>query len=145
MAETLLPVFEVPEFINESQQYDTKYKRSVKWNVETGDFERDGANRMVECDGKEAFMTWCYKVVQTERYTCLAYPSSIGVEMENALAENDEKTVESMIQRTITDALMVNPRTEYVRDFNFNREADVLRCTFTVKGINWDDTFKVTV
>ena len=92
MAGTLLPVFEVPEFINESQQYDTKYKRSVKWNVETGDFERDGANRMVECDGKEAFMTWCYKVVQTERYACLAYPSSIGVEMENALAENDEKT-----------------------------------------------------
>lgn len=145
MAGTQLPVFEVPEFINESQQYDTKYKRSIKWNFETGDFARDSANRMVECDGKEAFMTWCYKVVQTERYACLAYPSSIGVEMEKALAENNEKTVESMIQRTITDALMVNPRTEYVRDFNFSREADVLHCSFTVKGINWNDTFKVTV
>ena len=39
--------------------------------------------------------------------------------MERALDNDDEKTVESMVQRTIEDALMVNPRTEFVRDFVF--------------------------
>lgn len=145
MSESLFPVFEVPDIIDENSQYETEYKRSVKWDVEKGDFVRDGANRMVECDGREAFMIWCFKTAQTERYACLAYPSSIGVEMEAATDDDDEKTVESMVQRTITDALMVNPRSEYVRDFSFSWDGDEIHCQFQVKGIGWDDTFIITI
>lgn len=145
MSESLFPVFEVPDIIDENSQYETEYKRSVKWDVEKGDFVRDGANRMVECDGREAFMIWCFKTAQTERYACLAYPSSIGVEMEAATDDDDEKTVESMVQRTITDALMVNPRSEYVRDFSFSWDGDEIHFQFQVKGIGWDDTFIITI
>lgn len=145
MSEALFPVFDVPEFIEEGSEYDSRYKRSVKWDVEKGDFVRDGAGCMVECDGREAFIVWCFKTAQTERYACLAYPSSIGTEMEAAMAEDDEKTVESMVQRTLTDALMVNPRTEYVRDFVFSWDADGLHCAFTVKGIEWDGIFEIRI
>lgn len=145
MSEPLFPVVEVPEFVSENSQYDTEYRRSVKWDVEKGDFVRDGANRMVECDGREGFAIWCFKVAQTERYQCLAYPNSIGAEMERALDNDDEKTVESMTQRTITDALKVNPRTEDVFNFVFEWEGDTMHCTFQVKGIDWDEVINISI
>lgn len=145
MSEPLFPVVEVPEFISESTEYDTRYKRSVQWDPVKGDFVRDGANRMVECDGREAFAIWCFKIAQTERYRCLAYPDVIGTEMERAMDNDDEKTVESMVQRTITDALMVNPRTEDVRDFSFTWNGDSMHCSFKVKGIDWDETITISI
>lgn len=145
MSQPLFPVVEVPEFIPEDMGYDTQYKRSVRWDPAAGDFVRDGANRMVECDGREAYAIWCFKIAQTERYRCLAYPDSIGTEMERALDNDDEKTVESMAQRTITDAIMVNPRTEEVRDFVFCWDGDNMHCKFKVKGIGWDEEITITI
>lgn len=145
MSEQLFPVVEVPEFIEESMAYDTQYKRSVRWDFAKGDFVRDGANRMVEADGRTAFATWCYKIAQTERFRCMAYPNSIGTEMERAMADSDEKTVESMVQRTITEAMMVNPRTEWVREFVFTWNGDDMTCSFSVKGIDWDEPFTITI
>lgn len=144
MDSTVIPVFDVSEEI-ETEQYDTAYRKSIKWDFEKGDFVRDGAGRLVECDGKEAYMTWCYKVAQTERYVCLAYPDSIGTELEIAIADDDEKIVESMVKRTITDALMVNPRTEYVNNFEFQFDTDAVHCSFEVKGVDWDEVFRVTI
>lgn len=145
MSEALFPVVDVPEFIPESSEYDTEYKRSVKWNPAAGDFVRDGANRMVECDGRETFAIWCFKIAQTERYRCLAYPDSIGTEMERAMDNDDEKTVESMVQRTITDAIMVNPRAENVWDFEFSWNGDNMNCSFKVKGNDWDEIITITI
>ena len=138
MSEALFPVVDIPEFIPERTEYDTSYKRSVRWNPDTGDFVRDGANRMVECSGREAFAVWCFKTAQTERYRCLAYPDSIGTEMERAMDNDDEKTVESMVQRTITEALMVNPRTENVWDFVFSWNGDNMHWSCKVKGVGYE-------
>lgn len=145
MSQPLFPVVEVPEFIPEVARYDTEYRRSVRWDPEAGDFARDGSYRMVECDGREAFAIWCFKIAQTERYRCFAYPDSIGVEMERALSNDDEKTVESMVQRTITEALMVNPRTEDVLDFVFSWDADTMHCRFKVKGVGWGEEVTITI
>ena len=145
MPQKPLQVVEVPEFIEQSLEYDRKYKRTVKWDAEKGDFARDGANRMVECQGEIGFMIWCYKMAQTERYAYLAYSSDIGVELENALAADDHDIVESMVQRTIEDSLKVNPRTEYVTDFEFTWNADEMHCTFIVKGVEWDKLFKISI
>lgn len=140
-----IKTFSVPEFIEESSEYDTTYRRSMKWDYEAGDFVRDGAHRIPECNGYEAFATWCYKISQTERYRCLAYPNEIGVEMERAMKNDDADTVESMVERTITDALMVNPRTEYVRDFAFWWDGDDLKCKFKVKGIGRDEEISISI
>lgn len=145
MSQQLFPVVQLPEFTKENTSYDTEYRRSVRWDLAAGDFVRDGANRMVECDGREAFAIWCYKIAQTERYRCLAYPGSIGVEMERAMEDDDEKTVESMVERTITEALMVNPRTEDVLDFEFSWDGDRMHGTFTVKGVDWDEEITITI
>lgn len=144
MSETLLPVVEVPDFISENT-YDIQYKRSMKWDPETGDFVRDGANRLIESDGKEAFATWCFKIAQTERYRCLAYPDFVGTEMESAMDDDDEKVIESMVERTITDALMVNPRTEDVWDFVFAWDGDKMNCSFKVKGIGDEETTIISI
>ena len=88
MSQKLYPTFDVPEVINEEAQIDKEYHRSMKWDPEKGDFVRDGSNRVLECDGREAFMIWCFKAAQTERYQCLAYPRSIGTEMES-IKDND--------------------------------------------------------
>lgn len=140
-----LQVVDVPDFLEENTQYDTKYKRTVRWDAEKGDFARDGANRLVECSGEEGFMIWCFKVAQTERNSCLAYDNNIGVEMETAKDDEREAIVESRTERTITDALMVNPRTEEVRDFKFTWDGDELHCTFVVKGVEWDKYFKISL
>lgn len=139
MVGALFPVVDVPEFIQEEKGYDTEYRRSIRWNPETGDFVRDSANRIMEAEGRETFAIWCFKIAQTERYRCLAYPDVIGTEMERALCQGDEKTIESMVQRTITEALFVNPRTEEVRDFSFTWEGDRMYCTFRVKGVGGNE------
>lgn len=140
MSENMLfPTVEVPELIQELEQYDEKYKPSVLWDLEAGDFVRNGANQLLECDGREAYRVWCVKVVNTERYTCLAYSDSIGTEMESAIKEKSSGAVESAIERTITEALLVNPRTEYVRGFVFTWNGDSVVCSFNVKGIEWEE------
>lgn len=145
MPQPIFPVVQVPEFTPEKAGYDTEYRRSAKWDPASGDFVRDGANRVAGCDGREAYSIWCFKVAQTERYRCLAYPDSIGVEMERAMDNDDEKTVESIVQRTITEALMVNPRTEDVLDFEFSWDGDHMRCRFKVKGTGWDEAIAITI
>lgn len=135
----LFPVVEVPELIEESEKFDEKYKPSVAWDLEVGDFIRNGANQLVESDGREAYRVWCIKNAMTERYACTAYPDSIGTEMESALKEKSNGAVESAVERTITEALLVNPRTEYVRGFSFIWNGDELHCSFTVKGIEWEE------
>lgn len=145
MADTPLVTVNVPKFIEEGAEYDIRYRRTVKWDAEKGDFVRDGASRMVECSGEEGYMIWCYKMAQTERYSCLAYPAEIGTEFERAIAQDKEKVTESMIKRTITEALMVNPRTESVFDFKFEWDADEMHCAFKVKGIEWDKIFQIVI
>jgi len=150
MDNELFPVIDVPDIAEEEEEYDTEYKRSVRWDPDTGDFVRDGSNNMVECDGKESYMIWCYKMVQTERYCHMSYMEEVtgvdlGVEMEEALGESDHKITESMITRTVTEALMVNPRTEYVRNFVYAWEGDELHFTFEVKGIDFDKDITISL
>lgn len=135
---TLFPVVDVPEEEAEEEEFDEEYRPSALWDFETGDFVSDGAGRIVEADGQTAYLQWCVKVVQTERYACLAYDEDIGTEIEN-MEKDDRLAVESDLERTITEALMVNPRTEYVRDFEFSGDADSLQCTFTVKGVGFEE------
>lgn len=138
-AETLFPVFSVPEISTPAAAEERKYRRSIDFDFEAGDFRRDGAGKLVEVGGREAYAQWCQKTVLTERFVFLAYSMDIGTEMVEAMAQADRAAVESAVERTINEALMVNPKTEYVRNFEFSRSADELRCTFIVKGKDWEE------
>lgn len=148
MAESLYPVLNLPPLIPVGHvDEDKEYKQSVNFDYDTGDFVLDGSNRMVLVDGKEAFIQWCLKQCVTERYTKLAYSDSVGVEIQTAIKSvNDIESVKSIIQRAITEALMVNPATEYVRDFSFSWDgSDSLYVQFIVKGKPWVEDMTLTV
>lgn len=135
----LFPVFDVPQISTPAPPEEQKYKPSVYFDYVLGDFRRDGANKLVVVDGREAWMQWCIKTVVTERLDRMSYSSDIGAELEEALKQADTEAVESALERTITEALMVNPKTEYVRDFQFTWDSDGLHCEFTIKGKEWEE------
>lgn len=140
----LFPVEESPEFIDSGDMLDRDYHYTVAWDVEKGDFILDGKGKMTTCNGVEGYKVWCCKMALTQRYDCAAYSNDIGTELKEALDETDEKAVESAIERTITEALMVNPRTEYVREFQFEWDGDCVKISFLVKGVDTDE-FKVSI
>ena len=135
----LYPVFDVPEISTPSQPEREHYRPSVFFDFSTGDFKRDGAGRMVRSSGKDAFMQWCMKVIATERDAFLAYSTRIGTEMEYAVAQPDRASVEASVERTIIEALVVNPKTEYVRNFEFSWAGTSLYGTFAVKSRDLDE------
>ncbi|MEG1562159.1 MAG: DUF2634 domain-containing protein [Bacteroides sp.] len=135
----LYPVFDVPELVTTTAAEEQKYKPSVYFDYALGDFRRDGAGKIAVAEGHEAYAQWCVKVTMTERMEHLAYNSDIGTEMIDALSQVDTEAVKSAIERTITEALMVNKETEYVRDFEFTYAPSELRCEFTVKGKDWEE------
>ena len=132
---------ESPEFIQEGDTLDSEYRHTVAWDVEKGDCVLDRENRMRICSGVEGYRVWCCKMALTQRYACPAYPDEIGAELDEALEEPDEKAVQSALERTITEALMVNPRTEYVRDFVFSWNGDNVSCSFIVKGVEGNEFY----
>lgn len=135
----LFPVFDVPEIITPAPVEEQKYKPSVYFDYVLGDFKRDGANKMVVAEGREAYQQWCIKTVLTERLDRMSYSSDIGTELDDALKQADRQAVESAMERTTTEALMVNKRTEYVRSFEFTWDSDGLHCDFEVKGKEWEE------
>ena len=140
MAEkNLFPVFDVPEISAPTQSETRTYKPILFFDYDKGDFRLDGAHKMTASTGKEAYMQWCRKVVMTERDAFLSYSTDIGAEKEAALAEGDHAAVESALEKTITEALMVNTHTEYVRGFEFSWRADALYLAFTIKGKEWEE------
>ena len=137
--QNLFPTYSVPTIETPTAAQERKYRRSLYFDFDTGDSLQDGAGKIVEADGREAYKQWCMKVAMTERFTRLAYTTDIGTEMIDALAQEDREAVQSAIERTITEALMVNPKTEYVRGFAFTWESDSLFCTCVVKGQDWEE------
>lgn len=128
----------------QQQEQSVVYKKSLKWDIEKGDFVRDGGNRVPFCDGFESYRGWCMKMALTERYQCPAYPDTLGVEMEAAMKEPDNESIEMAIEKTMKEALLINPRTEYVGGFEHVWSEDHITTTFTVKGKEWDE-FQITI
>lgn len=144
----LYPVFEVPDFVAKKNEENRKqqYKPSVYFDYATGDFRLDGAGRMAGASGREAYMQWCIKTVMTERDAFLAYSTKYGAELETSLAQSDRASVEASLERTITEAIMANPKTEYCRDFTFTwPEPDSCDCEFVVKGRGYDEIQTVSL
>lgn len=128
----LYPTFEMPEVVEQQQvQPEPEYPESYLFDFEKGDFVRDGAGRIVIADGHRAWVQWCIKAVMTERSAYLAYSRDYGTESENALKQPSRAIVEKEIERTITEALLVDPRTEMVKDFDFEWNGDELYISFT--------------
>ena len=85
----------------------------------------------MESDGCTAWVQWCLKMCLTERFAFLSYSSAIGVETEEARKQPTRQATESVLERTITEALLADSRTEAVRGFSFQWAGDGVYVTFS--------------
>jgi len=130
---SLYPTFEVPEIIEQQQTEPApRYGKSWLFDFAKGDFVVDGSGRVVQADGHTAWVQGCVKTVMTERFAYLIYSTDYGSEVEQALKQPSRKAVEAELERVITEALLVDPRTKMVKDFVFEWEGDAVKVSFTV-------------
>ncbi len=136
---SLYPAFDMPELIEQQQAEPApRYGKSWLFDFAKGDFVVDGAGRVAWADGHRAWVQWCMKTVLTERFAYLIYSWDYGTEIESALRQPSRKVVEAELERAMTEALLVDPRTQVVRDFRFTWEADQLKVAFTVEPVVGD-------
>ena len=136
MAESLFPSFPEIEVYEADDTVVNTFSASYMFDHDKGEFVTDGANRVVVCNGYDAWKSWCLKTIQTERDSCLAYSTNIGIELENALKSGTTEAVKLVLERTITEALLIHPSTQSVGEFELSIVGDSLSASFLVKGKN---------
>lgn len=123
------------------------YRPGVAFDWETGDFVRDGRNRLLDASGVESWQQWCQNCLQTQRYKHIAYGDDYGIDIDEAFKAESQSEAESILTRQITEALEADPygRTAYIDDIEYDWIAiDGVQATVTVVGIA-DVTIDVTV
>ena len=130
----LYPEVNLPTILSPQSSRQQKYKPAPKFDFETGDFILDGHGRMIFDDGQTAFEKWCVKNCMVERGSRLAYSDKIGIEFEQIASKSSPEAVKSALIRTLTEAILVHPAAEFVKNFSFSSDGDELRVTFDVKG-----------
>lgn len=122
------------------------YKPGVAFDLQTGDFVRDGRERLLEASGVDSWKQWCTNCLQTERYKHLAYSTDFGIEYDAIFAAETQEEAESIMTRQITEAILADPyeRAAYISDMEFNWIApDGVQVSMTIVGID-DVTIDLT-
>lgn len=149
MANNLFPEGYEDEIITEEDlTSDTPigYRNGIAFDYETGDFKRDGKNKILDCDGIESWKAWCINCIQTERYAFLACPSYFGISTTAAMQAASREEAESVLIREITEGLLADPyeRTNYVENVEFDWTApDAVTVYAIIHGID-DVTIDIT-
>lgn len=136
MAEKLYPTFEIPSVV-ENEITDGVYADEYFWpgphfDFEKGDFVRDGANQVIMVDGYNEYMLWVMKCIRTQIGTCESYPD-FGIDLEGSITEPTYEGIASALEKTITEALMRNPRTDSINTFQITVDADEIEVFFIVE------------
>ncbi len=122
-----------------AEESEDRYRNGIAFDYQTGDFKRDGKNKILDSDGIESWKSWCYNCLSTERYKHLAYSTDFGIETEPAFRASTREEAESHLTREITEAIMADPyqRARYVSEIEFTWEApDSIRADITIQGID---------
>lgn len=120
----LLPTGYEDEVVNPDDIVSHKpigYRNGVAFDYETGDFKRDGKNRMLDSDGIESWKSWVINCMQTERYKFLAYSTDFGIELDKVFAAESREEAESILTRQITEAIMADDyeRCAYIESIEY--------------------------
>lgn len=95
---------------------------------------KNGKTYLVEKD--EALKIWIYKALRTKRFVYPAYSHAYGNETENVIGEiNHPEVVDSEVKRYITEALMVSPYIQELKDFSFEHESSSVHVHFMVISV----------
>ena len=97
------------------------------------DFDRKRIGGKI--DNQEAIMQLVMKILYTERYAYVIYSSQYGVELDRLIGEEYDFII-SDLERTITEALLVDDRILSITDFKTERtRLDQMIASFTVNSI----------
>lgn len=132
----LFPEFEMPLMTPANTTTVNQNVNSFYFDFEKGDFRIDGAGKSVDATPVEAWVQWCIKAINTERYRFRAYSAQYGAEWAQVDNYDSQKAKESWIERTITETLLADPlkRTAYVKSFSYVWESDSIGVGFTIYG-----------
>ncbi len=141
MAAPLFPVFPTSSPAAQAAAAAPKFGTSYLFDFEAGDFVVDGSGRVQTADGQEAWRQWCVKACLTERFEHLVYGPGYGAENGRVRGAVNLEAAKTEAERAITEALLADPRTAPVTDFDFGDSAgDELRVSFTVTPAVGDPT-----
>lgn len=127
----LFKIFEIPDDIGD-QEEEVVYGDAPMWDFDAGDFVTDNG-RLRILDGYAAWVQWCVKATLVPRYAHIIYGDDYGTEFDDVREAVTRQDAQDRAADTIREALMVDPRTGNVGDFEFEWEGDQLRVTFTVE------------
>lgn len=141
----IYPEINLPTLLTprKSSKYTQKISPKFDWN--TGEFLFSPGGKIKMSTPEETFEQWCVKVCTTERFSRLAYSDKYGVELEKISTMSDIEAAKSEIIRTITEAIMVHPQTELVKNFSFKVVADSIWVSFDVKAKSFDKVSRIEV
>lgn len=145
----LFPVNYEDEIITEEDltaDVPVGYRNGIAFDYESGDFKRDGMNKLLDSDGIESWKAWCINCLQTERYKHLAYSTDFGIEIDAAMNASSREEAENILTRQISEALMADPyeRTAYVSEITYDWTApDSVAVAVTIHGVD-DVTIDIT-
>ena len=125
------PVFEIPGANEEEVIEGQEFKPCPLFDYEIGDFVRDGANRVVMVEGRDAYHTLVPQVLKTQK----AHASATWTQGLTTRKRSQRPGSGSIRARahTITDALMSHPCTDRIYDFEYIWDSDTLYMGFTIK------------
>ena len=119
----------------EPKQQQVQFGRSVRFDFNTGEFIMTPTGKIAQSADIEAWLMWCQKALNTERYRYLVYSRSFGQEYDELIGSYlTREGNESEITRMTTECLLVDLRTASVQDFTFQWQDD--RVYFTCKVLS---------
>lgn len=140
MAENLFPEDDLEitaEELNDEEESHVGYMEGIYFDEVTGDYARDGQNRLISATRLESWEQWCINCIMTEREAYPAYGGLFGVRTIEAFKADSREEAENILTLEITEGLMNDPygRTEAVEEIEYNWSGtDVLEIKVTVKG-----------
>ena len=149
MANNLFPEGYEDEIVTVEDRVSDKpvgYRNGIAFDYTTGDFMRDGKNKMLDSTGIKSWESWCINCLHTERYKHLAYSTDFGIDIAAAMAAGSREEAESILTREITEALLADPyeRTAYVEEIEFDWTApDAAAVHVRIHGVD-DVTIDIT-
>lgn len=119
----------------EPAESTVSFGRSWRFDFDAGEFVMTPTQKIAKADDTAAWVQWCQKALRTPRYRHLIYSQNHGQEFDDLIGKGYERSIiESEIQRMVTEALMVDPRTAEVGQFQFSWQSDA--CYYSCRIMN---------
>jgi len=116
----LFPTEELKDDLIDTGSENVFFGRSWTFDFDAGEFVTTPTGKVAGSEGKEAWVEWCKKALQTERYRHLVYSRNFGQEYNELIRSGlPRSAIEMEIERITTETLMSDPRTASVNGFTY--------------------------